>query len=197
MEKLNCTLTGIRPMLMHNGRLADPLDPMTIRLKEITSKNKGKNKSDKLERELADAEFIGSLYWAADLGIYVPADNIEACFVAGAKKARLGKNAIAGLQVDVEFGVPVRSSVIKKSETPEALVQREDLRFRKGVRVSTSKVMRTRPMIPTGWQVDIPITYEPELLNKSQVRQLVEDAGLYVGIGDWRPRFGRFIVEWE
>lgn len=194
---MNCTITGIRPLLMHNGRLADPLDAMTIRLKETHAKNKGKNKSDKLEREIADLEFLGSLYWCEDLGVYMPADNIEACFVAGAKKARLGKNAIAGLQVDVEFGVAIRSAAIKKSETPEALVEREDLRFRKGVRVTTSKIMRTRPIIPTGWQLDVPIAYEPDLLNKAQVRQLVEDAGLFVGLGDWRPRFGRFTVEWK
>ena len=34
----------------------------------------------------------------------------------------------------------------------------------------------------------------PSLLNAGDVRNFLTAAGEQIGIGDWRPRFGRFIV---
>ena len=30
---------------------------------------------------------------------------------------------------------------------------------------------------------------------KAQVQQAIQYAGLYEGMGDWRPRYGRFVVK--
>jgi hypothetical protein len=53
--------------------------------------------------------------------------------------------------------------------------------------------MRTRPRFDN-WSCKVRIEFAPSLLNESEVRDIAETVGMTVGLGDWRPRFGRFIV---
>ena len=77
---------------------------------------------------------------------------------------------------------------------PRALCDDPRFRLRCGVRVGTSRVMRTRPRFPA-WAADLAVDYLPSLLNEHDVRRFVVVAGEQVGVGDWRPRFGRFLVD--
>jgi hypothetical protein len=49
-------------------------------------------------------------------------------------------------------------------------------------------------MFPTGWETSFDVTFDPETLNQAQVIQFVATAGAKVGVGDWRPKYGRFEV---
>jgi hypothetical protein len=53
--------------------------------------------------------------------------------------------------------------------------------------------MRTRPRFPE-WAATLEIKFLPSLLNASEVKSFLVTAGREIGIGDWRPRFGRFEV---
>ena len=55
--------------------------------------------------------------------------------------------------------------------------------------------MRIRPMIPTGWSLKFTAEYDPHILSESAIIQAANDAGSLIGLGDWRPKFGRFAVE--
>lgn len=74
-----------------------------------------------------------------------------------------------------------------KSERPEATV------LTSPARVGAVKVMRTRPMF-TAWEAKLAVDFLPTLLNPSEVHGFLATAGEQIGIGDWRPRFGRFSV---
>jgi hypothetical protein len=39
------------------------------------------------------------------------------------------------------------------------------------------------------------VIFNDELVNQSEVLELLRIAGEQVGLGDWRPKFGRFDVE--
>ena len=54
--------------------------------------------------------------------------------------------------------------------------------------------MRTRPKFNT-WAANLVIQYDDAQLNEEDVRELLVIAGESIGVGDWRPKFGRFIVE--
>jgi hypothetical protein len=60
--------------------------------------------------------------------------------------------------------------------------------------VQRSRVVRIRPAFKTGWKLEFTI----EILDDQVAPELVQDvlalAGKTVGIGDHRPRFGRFTV---
>ena len=54
--------------------------------------------------------------------------------------------------------------------------------------------MRTRPMFKD-WHVDFDVHFLPTLLNASDILEMFAVSGFTRGIGDWRPKFGRFAVQ--
>ncbi len=188
MKELKTTWTGIRPIILHNGQLADPLNKYSRMLKNVTSKRK---KTDADHEEMARIEFEGGLYWDEKVGVYLPSDGIEATICAGAKKSRIGKDVQAAVFVQDEI-VPL---IYDGPKTIEALWKdRHRFVLRKPVKVGQAKVMRTRPMFPTGWSVSFTLEYDEDVVNESALKKAMIDAGSLCGCFDWRPKFGRFIV---
>jgi hypothetical protein len=178
-------LIGIRPLLMHAGRLCDPLDPIACELARITGKRL-KTASD--HREIARIEWYGGL-WLADGAPCIPAEAIEAAFIAGAKMQRRGKQAAAGIEVDG----PAKLFYDGPQDIDE-LWKQERFRLRVPVRVGTARTMRTRPRFDS-WNVDFKASFLPSLLSPSLIADIFAASGFARGIGDWRPKFGRFRVE--
>ena len=182
--------TGIRPMLMHNGLMADPTNPLTKRIKEITSKGSKKlTESDHEERDRLEWE--AGLYWSEENGLVIPSDNIERCIQLGAQKSRVGKDIQAAVFC-VQTEVPVKYDGPKNKDKLYA-----DKRFqlRKGVAIQKARIIRLRPMIPTGWKLNFDLEFDDSIVNEKAVTKAMIDAGALIGLGDWRPKFGRFTVE--
>lgn len=62
MQTLNVKWTGIRPLLMHNGRMADSSNEYVKQIKEITKKGTKKMTDDDCERR-DRLEWEAGLYW--------------------------------------------------------------------------------------------------------------------------------------
>jgi hypothetical protein len=184
-EFVSLRLIGVRPLLMHSGRLCDPLDPIARDLARITGKRL-KTTSD--HEEIARIEWFGGLW--LDQGIpCIPAEAIEAAFVAGARMQRWGKQAEAGIQVDG----PARLFYDGPEDIDE-LWKQQRFRLRVPVRVGTARTMRTRPRFDV-WNVEFNAAYLPSLLSRSLIADIFAISGFARGLGDWRPKFGRFRVE--
>lgn len=175
-------------MLMHSDRFANPLDPATKLHKEMTSKRK---KTDEDYEAIARSEFLGSLYIDQD-GPYIPGINMESCFVEAAKMQKLGKHAKRAMMI-------LEDKLHLKYEGPKQAEKLwNDLRFRdsRSVRVSMAKLIRYRPKF-TGWEAECTLVFNAEQINENELRQIIKNAGALVGVGDFRPRHGRFTVEFE
>ena len=184
-EIVTIRLTGARPLLMHAGRLADPLDAASQDLARITGKRM-KTAADHLE--IARVEWHGGL-WLKDGAPCIPAEALEACFIAGARSKRRGPQAQAGMLV--EEAPPLQ---YEGSKDPKVLWDDPNFRLRVPVRVANARTMRTRPMFKD-WQVDFDVHFLPTLLNASDILEMFAISGFTRGIGDWRPKFGRFAVQ--
>ena len=192
MKTLEVKITGIRPLVLHNGLMADPTNPYTIAIKKITSKGSKKmTEHDYLERDRLEWE--AGLYWSDEIGgVAIPSDNIERCLQDGAKKNRLGKDFAAGVFVqESEVEVVHRMS----GKTKDKIRAETGYTLRKGVKVQLSRIIRIRPMIPTGWTMQFTVEFDESIVNAPSVLQALQEAGSLVGLGDWRPKFGRFTVE--
>lgn len=56
---------------------------------------------------------------------------------------------------------------------------------------------KERPMLPTGWSVRFAFTIQDnEFVNTATLRRMVEQGGI-LGLGTFRPIFGRYAVEWD
>lgn len=184
-EDLELRFVGTKPLLMHSGRLADPLDEHAVALHRITSK-RAKTTAD--HRQIARIEWRGGL-WLSAGSPCIPAEAIEAALAEAGRTRRAGRL--------VKAAVHVRESpllVHDGSDDLEALF--EDARFvhRCGVRVGQRRTMRTRPKFDV-WSLQTVLTYTPSSIDAANLLEIAEIAGHMVGIGDFRPLFGRFRVE--
>jgi hypothetical protein len=190
---MNTTLqikwTGIRPLVMHNGELADWTNPYTQQIKAIT--NKGSKKLTEADYEKRDRlEWEGCLYWDTD-GPAIPADNIERCIQKGAEKSRLGKD-IAACVFCTEPLVPLQYDGPK---TRDKMYADPRYTLRKGVVLQKARIIRVRPMIPSGWTLTFGLEFDSTIINPKSLMKAMVDAGALIGLGDHRPKFGRFLVE--
>lgn len=63
------------------------------------------------------------------------------------------------------------------------------------VQVQRSGITRTRPGFKAGWQATFQLMVNlPEYVDPAFLRKLLNDAGRLIGIGDFRPSYGRFSV---
>ena len=187
MKSIAIQIVGKAPFLMHSDRFANPLDPLAKAHKELTSKRK---KTDDDHIAIAKSEFIGGCYWRKGRGFYLPAQNLDSCLIAAAKLQKLGVKFKQGVQV-LEDELPFLGY---ESKTPEQLWSDPDFIDCRGVKVGTSKIMRYRPIL-RDWKLSATVVVNEEVVNVSEVKKAIQDAGALIGLGDYRPRFGRFNVE--
>lgn len=78
-------------------------------------------------------------------------------------------------------------------------VEAWDYLDRRRVMIQRNGVNRTRPAMKVGWIAEFHLTVLlPEYVDKNALRETIESAGRLIGIGDFRPTFGRFgIVKFE
>jgi hypothetical protein len=184
--KARLDITGQAPLLMHNARLSDPLDPIARAMKKISGK---RTKTDSDHEELARLEFLGGIYYNEDSGVYVPGANLWATLINGGKVTKQGKAVERGLVVpDNELKL-----IYDGPTTPEELFADKNFVSRMSVKVGQNRVMRTRPMFED-WQLVAEIHVDETVLNLDGVAEIARNAGEMAGLGDYRPTYGRFSV---
>lgn len=191
MHQFRITLTGASPLLMHNEQLADEFNVISREMKKITAKKTKKTDDDRLE--LRRLEFMGSLYYDPEVGPYVPGLNIERSLVEAARLTRAGKSVERGLRITSDFN-PVQYAGPRDRDALWA--EGDKFRLTKGVKVTTSRIIRTRPMF-RNWTASAEGVYDPEMVDLDSLTIYAQKAGLYVGLGDWRPRYGLFDAKVE
>lgn len=178
------SITGTETLLMHWSRLANPLDPAAKAVKKLTGK---RNKTDDDYMELARTEWEGSLYFDDVAGPYLPADNIWRCLYDGAKKHKLGPRVKEGVLITTVVN-PVG---YKGPRTLAQLWKDENFRHNSSVKVGPSRTTRCRPQFRE-WRVEADGIIDTAVLDIEQLRLIADTAGSVIGLGDWRPRYGRF-----
>lgn len=190
MQKLKFKLTGVTPLLMHNGQTSDPLNDYSRKMKKISSK---RIKTDQDYEDLMKLEYMAALYLNEKLQPCVPGEVLEAALCGrggAARKERAGKQAQAS--IFIEGSIALDYDGPKK---PKDMLKDESMRHVASVRIQSNRVIRTRPKIPVPWTAEGELTYNEKLVDRDVVIRWLHVAGEEVGLMDWRPKFGRFEVE--
>lgn len=186
MKNLKVTWKGISPLIMHSCQCVNPLHPIAKELKKYTSK---KNKTDEDLVKISDLEWEAGAYWKDGMGLYIPAENVEATIINGAKANKKGKDIqkyvdITDLYIPFEYGEDL---------TKEELIQNYEYRDTRIMTVMRSKILRTRPRFDQ-WVIEFNLRYNEEKIDIETIINAMEYAGLYVGLCDSRPKYGKFSV---
>lgn len=188
MKQIKCEFHGISPLIMHSCQCVNPLHPITLEMKKINAKKKNKTEEDLIV--LSDLEWEAGLYYDESVGIYIPAENIEATIREGAKARRKGKDIVKGFQCE-DMMIPLD---IGENLTKEEM--KKDFRFRdvRAMRVMSSRVMRTRPRFNM-WNLTFIALYDEKIISFNEIVDAIEYAGQYVGLCDSRPKYGKFAAK--
>jgi hypothetical protein len=180
MKKFNVTIKGISPLLQ--ARHPNPAEEEKIRL--ISGKDKKKKVSEKEQFDIHA--------YRNDKGKFVqPAEMIEASMVKAATSFRMeGKKTYkdafkAGLFID-----PVEILHKNQKFVPDG-------RWAQNVSIRGA-VWVVRPRVDE-WELNFTVNLLlDERIPGELVKEVLQYAGMYIGIGAWRPKFGRFeIVKFE
>lgn len=191
MKNLKVTWKGITPLIMHSCKCVNPLHPLTIAMKKISSKG-SKKMTEEDHRLLSDLEWEAGAYWKDGLGLYIPGENVEATIVNGAKVNKKGKDiqkycAVTDLYIPFDYGEKL---------TKEELIANYEYRDTRIMTVMRSRVTRTRPRFDQ-WKISFCMQYDEQMIDLETIVNALEYAGQYVGLCDSRPKYGKFVVTVE
>ena len=185
MKTLIFEIESIVPLLMHDDKTANPLNDFTKKLKALTGKRK---KTDEDHAAIAEVEWTASLYY--ENGKYIiPTKVLEAALLASAKQFKKGTLLKQCVIVSDDLVLDFKD----KNLTPEKLYKVAGYADMRTVKIGQAKTTRCRPLF-NSWKGEFTVILDDEKLNAEEIEQIVSNAGKYVGLCDYRPRYGRFEV---
>lgn len=183
-------LTGTRPMLQHNGRLANPLDPFTQQVKALSSKRK---KTDEDLIALMRVEARGAIYETSDGMVGFPTQNVWRAIYDAATAYKQGANVKRALSYE-DITPPL---LISGDEVlADVFLKEPDNIDYRPVAVNRAKTMRARPIV-RDWSCIHSFDLLDDVIDVRDLGPVLERAGRLVGLGDWRPTYGTFTVTVE
>ncbi len=186
LDVMKFRIDGTAPLLLHNGQLADPGNRWSKAMKKVSSK---RNKTDEDFAEMASLEWMGGLYLDPEGVISIPADVLLGCVLKGGKQFKLGPKINAGVFETGEF----TKLQYQGSQNLTKLYEAGNNTDSRLVVIQRSRIMRTRPIF-RHWSLDISLNVNTDVIDLDDVERAIVRAGEVIGMGDYRPRYGRFIA---
>jgi len=127
-------------------------------------------------------------------GIYMPSWNFKKCLLIGCRMSGL-KFGRKGLEPFLAASVfPDHEMPFGKDE-PD-FIHEWPGRIPPGPRGAA--VIVRRPAFREGWELPFGLNVVDDRRTPGEIRRSLDEAGLLVGLGSWRPEYGRFVVtEWN
>jgi len=170
VEKYLVEIKGVKPLLMHA-----PVD---------LGDNPRRRRGEHLAPEEEAKQY---LYTDPEGNIVIPSINIKAMlrdagrnYKISGRRATYGSMIRAGIDIEPYPYVPLKYSKWEVDVRP--------------VVVQSSRILRARPRFDEWGLEFVIINKDPNVLLRDTMRKVVEDAGKWIGLGDFRPEFGLFEV---
>ena len=174
MKEIQVSIKGTSPLLMHRF----PMDGADEPSKKRTGVPVWSEEGEK------------ALYKDEKGTIYQPASHIEACLAQAAKQFKItGKRGASYFKL-VGSTIEVLPDVIPHKLTKYVIDARP-------VVIQKARVVRYRPKFDE-WELDFTLRLMDDQLQVKTIKEILDYAGLYCGLGDFRPqrggKFGKFTV---
>lgn len=195
MKTFKVTIQGTADLLMN----AFPMEQPTAGEKGSTKATVAKDWSQ---------EWREKLYALDDGTIYQPEAHLIGALVKAAVTEKIPGRRGKTYRDAVKGGVFIEPACIPHEQVrvadfeeapvitgpaPEGFKERVYV-DRRPVRVQRARVIRLRPALCRGWQLKFQLQTLDNDFRIDALKSILDTAGREVGIGDFRPRFGRFIV---
>ncbi|MDP2939290.1 MAG: hypothetical protein Q8O13_04315 [Candidatus Omnitrophota bacterium] len=174
MQKAKVKIKGIAPLMMNRFVMEKP------------DESKAKRRDEQYDVK-EDAE--KALYRDDKIGCYAPSTWIEACLRDTAKEFKgkgrgsLKATILSSVFVEEEK-IPLNKKTYDELDVRPVVIQR-------------NRIVKGRPKF-NSWELEFTINFNEDRIKKDTLKQILQEAGQTKGIGDFRPKFGRFeVVKFE
>lgn len=149
-----------------------------VEAKAKAAKNSAAKKTDNLETYV---------YRTPDGYIGLPGEYLRGALIAAAKFRQDPRSTRKSAQ-DL-----AKAALVSLTDVASLGVGAWDYEHRARVTVQRAGITRVRPALRAGWRASVQIMVTlPEYIDQSFLRGLLADAGRLIGVGDFRPTYGRF-----
>ena len=172
------TIKGVADILFHRWNCE------AVAEKAKAAKGSAAKKSDNIE------SFI---YRNDNNELCIPGEYVRQAII-GAAKFKQDPRSPRKSAVDL-----VKAAVVSLTPLASLGVKDYDYEDKRRVQVMRAGITRTRPAMKSGWKVTMDFMINlPEYVSKDFFHSLLSEAGRLIGIGDFRPTYGRFgIVKFD
>lgn len=189
MYSVNCTVKGVAPLMQHRYPMPD-----------LASLNKGGKRSSG-EKDYSQ-EWREYLYYDANNMVYQPGAHFEGALTKAAASFKVKGKRGASYKDLFKGSVFVTPDHIPHNvQVPDELDADADKQLYLDMRpvvVMRARVVRLRPCFKTGWELSFSIDVLDDGIPDDLLQDVLVLAGKAVGVGDFRPKFGRFqVVKFE
>lgn len=172
--QVKVTIEGVAPILFHR------YDIMSVERKAVAKKGSETKKTDDVE---------SYVYRTPGGHLGVPGLSVKAAIVEAAKSdsdPRSKRKSARDL---------IRASLVIDEEVCDLGRKDWDYLDRRPVTVQMARVVRDRPALQAGWKFTFTAhVLQPEFLDEDWLYRLIQRAGSFCGLCDFRPDFGRFRI---
>lgn len=137
---------------------------------------------------------MAKLYFGSDGKPMIPSPNLLRSVVDGGAYTKIGKKQVTTARSSLLYAcVAVDAAEIE-------IIHQQDWKVdTRPVRIPSTggRILTHRPMFDD-WKLDFEVDLDTSIMNAKLFRQIVDDAGKRIGLGDFRPAtkgpFGRYVV---
>jgi hypothetical protein len=191
IQNLTVEIVGISPLLQNNPQTVDVFNKYSKLKKPLTSK---RAKTDEDVLALRELETESKIYWDDDLKVYVPTRWVMAAITKNSYKlTKISKDAIRG-------GVFLIGDKAKLSYDGMKTVKRitdisRNEKFTRLLILPQGQV-RLAKSFPVfhDWSFTVSLEYDDTVVDERSLIQILEHSAKYGGFGDFRPSYGRGVV---
>ena len=172
MKTVHYTLTGSAPILFHNVNSMDLVKP---------------KRHTHAEWEDSEEVFRSRLYLGENDELVLPPRVILGALKAAAQKSGIKQDGKRSTYASV-----IRAVVFVNEPGKFKQIYKDLTKHQEYVTVQKSKIKRIFPCLQN-WEVSLKLSYDERQISLEALNDIFEYCGSYVGIGDYRPMFGRFV----
>lgn len=171
---MSVTIAGVSDLLFHRWNCEE------VEAKAKASKNSKSKKEDNVE----------SYVWRNDDGeICIPGEYLRMSMIAAAKfkqDPRSPRKSAADLY---------KAGIVSLTPLASLGTDKWDYEDKRRVTIQRNGINRTRPAMRVGWTAEFDFMVNtPEYISLPEFLDTLSTAGRLVGVGDFRPTFGRFTI---
>jgi hypothetical protein len=192
--EIRLRMTGTTPLLMNNPqRLANPIDPATVKLQALHAKWK-KTKTTEDYEEVIPLEFALALYYEPEIGPHIPARNIVAMLAESGGHYKIGSGIRRGHYLVGDHRVPVEYNGARDIDGMLAEGHAFTRPVTNNVSGRKTTVLKTHPRFDE-WALDCTVGFDSQEVPREKLDLALSRIRRVGALGDFRPSYGRFDLE--